>query len=222
MAMEILWMSGSPFAWGVFLALELKGVDYSPNLLSASAGDLKTPEFQALAPRGRVPVLRDGDVVLWESVAILAYLDAKYPEPPLFGRDPEQTGHIWRVIFECVCYLVPFSEEIVDGVFEDHINMSEAQYREAAAKVHAEFQNFEARLAEHDWLVGAAISAADLVLYPFTEIFLRAAAREPAASHDLGFLPLDKHYPAIAAWQERIKAIDGYDKTYPPHWRAAA
>ena len=222
MTVDVYWMSGSPFAWGVFLLLELKKADYNPILLSASDGDLKTPEFEALTPRRRTPVLRDGETVLWESVAIMAYLDQKFPDPPLFGSSQQETGHIWRVIFECVSYLVPHSEEIVDGVFEEHINLSEAQYREAAAKVHGEFQTFENRLAEHNWLVGDAISAADLVVYPFTEIFLRACAREPAASLDLGFLPLDKHYPAIAAWHDRVRAIEGYDKTYPPHWREAA
>jgi len=222
MTADVYWLSGSPFAWCVLLLLEIKKADYNPILLSESDGDTKTSEFLALAPRRRTPVLRDGDMVLWESVAILAYLDQKFPEPPLFGRNPEETGHIWRVILECVCYLEAFSEAIVDGVFDRRVNMSEAQFREAAAKVHAEFQNFENQLSEHDWLAGDTISAADLVVYPFTEIFLRACAREPAASLDLGFLPLDKHHPAIAAWHERIRAIEGYDKTYPPHWREAA
>ena len=222
MTADVYWLSGSPFAWCVFLLLELKKAPYNSVLLSESGGDLKTPEFEALTPRRRTPVIRDGDMVLWESVAILAYLDQKFPEPPLFGRKPEETGQIWRVILECVCYLEPHSEGIVNAVFEEHIKLSEAQYREMAAKVHGEFQNFENQLSDHDWLAVENISAADLVVYPFTEIFLRACAREPAASLDLGFLPLDKNYPAIAAWHDRIRAIEGYDKTYPPHWREAA
>ena len=41
----------------------------------------KAPEYQKMNPRGRVPTLKDGDFVLYESLAILAYLDRKHPEP---------------------------------------------------------------------------------------------------------------------------------------------
>jgi len=54
----------------------------------------------ALNPRGRVPVLKDGDYVCFESLAILYYLDLKYPQPPIFGRTPEEAGTIMRVICE--------------------------------------------------------------------------------------------------------------------------
>ena len=95
MTLEIYWGSGSPFAWRVLLAAELKRIPYESKLLEFSKGDLKTPEFLALNPRGKVPVIRDGDFVLAESMAILAYLDRKQPEPPLFGRTAEDAGRIW-------------------------------------------------------------------------------------------------------------------------------
>ena len=40
----------------------------------------------------------DGDYVVFESLAILYYLDLKYPTPPIFGRSPEEAGVIMRVI----------------------------------------------------------------------------------------------------------------------------
>ena len=90
MAIEVFWGSGSPFAWRVLLALEAKGLAYQSRLLEFSKGDSKTPEFLALNPRGQVPVLRDGGYVVYESIAILAYLERKYPEPPLFGATPKK------------------------------------------------------------------------------------------------------------------------------------
>jgi hypothetical protein len=36
---------------------------------------------------------------------------------------------------------------------------------------------------------------------------------------ELGFLPLETTYPALAAWVKRIEALPGYERTYPPHWR---
>src|SRR5256885_1622785 len=98
MTLQIYWGSGSPYAWRVLLAAELKRIPYESKLLEFSKGDLKTPAFLALNPRGKVPVIRDGDTVLAESLAIIAYLDRKYPEHPLLGRTPEETGRIWSAI----------------------------------------------------------------------------------------------------------------------------
>jgi hypothetical protein len=58
-----------------------------------------------------------------------------------------------------------------------------------------------------------------VVFVPILQSLLRALGKDEAAPLDLGFLPLDKTYPRIAAWMSRIEAIPGYDKTYPPHWR---
>ena len=71
--------SGSPYAWRVQLALEHKALPYERKVLSFSAGDTRKPEFLALNPRHRVPVLVDGDFVLYESNAIVEYLDEAYP-----------------------------------------------------------------------------------------------------------------------------------------------
>ena len=58
-SVEIYWISGSPFAWRVLLTAEVKGIPYEEKLLQASKGELKTPEFLAINPLGRVPALRD-------------------------------------------------------------------------------------------------------------------------------------------------------------------
>jgi glutathione S-transferase len=86
---EIYWISGSPFSWRVLLTAEVKGIPYEGKLLEASKGEHKTLEFLAINPLGRVPAIRDGNFTLHESLAIMVYLDRKYPNPPLFGRTPE-------------------------------------------------------------------------------------------------------------------------------------
>ena len=90
MTLEVIWGSGSPYAWRVLLTLEVKGLRY---------------ESRPLSPRGKVPVLRDGDYVLSESLAIMAYLDRKHPEPPVFGRSAQDTGLIWMAISEFQSYV---------------------------------------------------------------------------------------------------------------------
>jgi len=106
MAIELYWGSGSPFAWRVMLTLEVKGLEYESKLLEFSKGDHKTPAYLKLNPRGKVPTLKDGDFVLYESLAIMSYIDRKYPDPPLFGKTPEETGLIWRWLAECESYVV--------------------------------------------------------------------------------------------------------------------
>ena len=83
MTIEVYWGSGSPFAWRVLLALEHKRLPYAAHLLQFSKQEHKSPQMLQLNPRGRVPVLKDGEYVCFESLAILYYLDLKYPDPPI-------------------------------------------------------------------------------------------------------------------------------------------
>ena len=117
MALELYWGSGSPFAWRVMLTLEVKRLTYQSNLLEFSRGDHKAPAFLKFNPRGKVPALKDDDFVLNESLAIMAYLDKKHPEPPLFGTSPQETGLIWRAIMETEAYLVSAGDKLVRPIF---------------------------------------------------------------------------------------------------------
>ena len=97
-------MSGSPYAWRALLALEVKQLKYISRLLEASKGEVKASEYLKLNPRGTVPTIKDGDIVVRESLAIMAYLDRKYPERPLFGANAQQVAKAWRLIFEYLSY----------------------------------------------------------------------------------------------------------------------
>lgn len=219
MTVEIYWGSGSPFAWTALLVLEAKGIPYESRLMSFAEGDLKTPEFLALNPRGKVPVLRDGDFALPESLAIIAYLDAKHPEPPLLGRTPEETGRVWKAIADDGCYRQPAARRIAMPVFRGIVADNADDMRAAAQELHGEIKALNALLEMQAWLAGNQMSAADLVSYPTWQLTQRAAAREEARMLDLGFDGWQNTYPAIAAWCDRVETLPGYDRTYPPHWR---
>jgi len=219
MALEIYWGSGSPFAWRALLTLEVKKAHYTSRLMEFSKGDLKTPKFLALNPRGKVPTLKDDGFVLSESLAIMAYLDRKFPEPPLFGRSDRETGRIWSVTLESSNYLEPVDQRVVAPIFFGRAAEKANDIRAARKDLHSELQNLEQKLARQQWLATESLSAADIAVYPFIEVLLRAAGKEEARSLDLGLLPFGETYPALAAWRDRIKALPGYDKTYPPHWR---
>ncbi len=115
MALTLYWGSGSPFSWRVLLALEHKGLPYESQLLHFDKQEQQSPQMLKLNPRGRVPVLKDGDYVVFESVAMLYYLDVKYPQAPIFGANPEEAGVIMRVICEFMAYAEPSLLKITEG-----------------------------------------------------------------------------------------------------------
>jgi glutathione S-transferase len=216
MTLEIYWGSGSPFAWRVLLAAELKRIPYDSKLLEFGKGDLKTPAFLALNPRGKVPVIRDGDFVLAESMAILAYLDRKVPDPPLFGRTPEDTGRIWALVSDFESYLREPFATIFRWMFGDKPRTQDVD--DALGKAKQELARLDDRVAR-GWLVGDTPSAADLVWFPPMRIIVRAGVRAEARVKELGLFPLAEVYPGIGAWIARVEALPGYDRTFPPHWR---
>ena len=93
--------SGSAPAWRVWLALEHKQLPYEFKLMSFSAGDLKTPAYRALNPRGQVPLIVDDGFALWESNAIVEYLDEQYPATPrLFPGSTRERSAVRRWVSE--------------------------------------------------------------------------------------------------------------------------
>ena len=108
MSMKFYCGSGSPPAWRVWLGLEHKQLPYELKMLSFSAGDLKSEEFTQLNPRQKVPVLVENGFVLYESVAILEYLDERYPvagRGRLFPDDARERALVRRFIQETDWYL---------------------------------------------------------------------------------------------------------------------
>jgi glutathione S-transferase len=67
-----------------------QGPAWRSHHLQTALQEHKAPQMLAMNPRGRLPVLRDGDYVVFESLAVLYYLDLKYPQPPLFGARPRK------------------------------------------------------------------------------------------------------------------------------------
>ena len=218
---EVFWGSGSPFAWSVLLGFEVKRAPYESRLISFSDGDLDKPEFRAVNPRGKVPAIRDGAMTLAESNAILAWLDRKHPEPPLFGTTAEETGRIWRAVIENVSYLQQPAGTIARALFRGKVEEQRAELEAAAEALGEEIAGYERRLAKGDWLEGGRLTAADLTAYPHFELLFRIAGREDAKTLGLGFEKGWAAYPALSAWRDRIRALPGYEKTYPPHWGRA-
>ena len=214
MALEIYWGAGSPYAWRVVLAAEIKRIPYESKLLEFSKGDLKTPSFLAISPRGKVPAIRDGEFALSESLAILAYLDRKYPEPPIFGRTPEEAGRIAQAIADFESYVREPITVMNRWLFGDKPRTPEVDTARDA--VVAEVKRFGERVEK--FVVGDKPSAADCVWFPPMRTLVRAGVRNEARTRELGLFPFAELYPAIGAWMSRVEGLPGFEKTVPPHW----
>ena len=219
MAITLYWASGSPFSWRVLLALAHKRLPFESQLLHFDKQEHQSPQMLKMNPRGRVPVLKDNDYVVFESVAILYYLDQKYPQVPIFGLTPEESGVIMRVIHEFQAYAEPSLQRIVEAVFSDQVSDDIEELTDAMHIVGREARTIEGRLSKEKWIVGDNYTALDMVIFPWIQLLRRAMNRPSAAELGARFLPMERNYPALARWISRIESLPGYDATYPPHWR---
>ncbi len=89
----------SSWSFRPWLAMKVAGIAFEETLISLEASDFKT-RVTAVSPAGRVPVLIDGDVVIWESLAILEYLADKFPAAGLWPKDAAARAHARAVASE--------------------------------------------------------------------------------------------------------------------------
>ena len=214
MAITLYYGSGSPYAWRVQLALEHKGLAYERKVLSFANKETRTPEFLALNPRHHVPTITDGDFTLYESNAIVEYLDEAYPAQGrrLFPGDARNRALARRLICEIDNYTSNATDKVVEyAFFTKPEERDPAKLAEAKQAVVDEY-GMLGKAMRGDFLAGE-LSAADFVLYPFVAFMKRAEVKLPDLNSD-GMLT-----PQIRAWKARIEALPYLDKTIPPHWR---
>lgn len=218
MTYELYTIAGAPRPWRAALALVAKGIDYTPRVLEASRKEHKAAAFLALNTRGRTPVLVHGDLVLSESLAIIAYLERAHPEPPLLGTSASETGRIWEQIGQ-VDHDLRAAASAVNGPIFKGADAGVESVREGAQQLLTELRRLDDRLARSEYLCGARITAADCVAFPEVRITLRAEQRAPEVMATLGLAPLSSTVPRLRAWIDRIEALPGYERTFPAHWR---
>jgi glutathione S-transferase len=216
MALTFFHGHGSPYSWRVWLALEHLGLPYELKVISFSDKDQLKPEFVALNPRHQVPTIVHEGFALWESLAILEYLDEIAGGHRLFPGTAQERARLWRLAREDEEHLdgkglTPIYDELYkkpEGVAPD-----EARLEAARAKLREELDYFGREL-RGAFLAGDAPSAADFVMYPDIAYVKRIALKKPQSKLE-GILP-----PPIAQWAARIEALPYFGKTFPPHWRS--
>jgi maleylacetoacetate isomerase len=99
----------SSAAYRVRIALNLKGVEYDRQPVNLVDGAQKSAAYLALNPQGFVPMLEIDDLRLTQSLAILVYLDQKFPDPLLMPRDPADGAHVRAMAMAIACDIHPLN-----------------------------------------------------------------------------------------------------------------
>ena len=179
--------------------LEELGVPYQLERVSF-VGETRTPEFLKLNPNGHIPVLRDGDLVIWESMAINLYLARKYDTQGLWPRTPEDEGRAFQWSFWAITEL---EEPTLTTLM--HRRLLPAAQRDAK-KADDAAERFKKPLAV---LEGALATRPNLLGDTFTVADLNVAAIlawAPLAGLDLSAAP------KAAAWVGRAAARPAFQR----------
>ena len=189
---------GSPYVRAVLLTLEEKGADW--RLQAMGMGHNKTPDYLALQPFGKIPVLLDGDFRLYETHAILRYLDRVLRAPPLVPDDPKQAARMDQLISITNAHVRPEVSgaitfaRIVAPKFGIPIDESTIPPAIPAA------EKCVAAIAEliggQPYMAGEDVSLADLMLVPHLDYFAQCAEGEAILAP----------HPALGAWLSRMRA----------------
>ena len=181
------------------IALEVIDVDLR-------SGGNRTKEFLALNPNGKVPVLVDGDFVLWESRAINAYLATMKPESGLYPADVRKRAMVDQWSYWQAVHLGPAITRIVFEVLlksrfgrgEPDAKVIESSLNEVAQLLPI----LDASLAGKDWIVGK-LSLADFAVGS-TLVYAKAAQISLAET------------PNVSAWIERLEARPSWQTATAP------
>jgi glutathione S-transferase len=187
---------GSPFGRAVFATLEEKGADYALQRVA-----MRTPDHLALHPFARVPILRHGDFRLYETQAILRYLDRALPAPSLIPADPRAAARMDQLmnvndwyLFQGVGNVIGFQRVVGPKLMG--LTPDEAAIAAAMPKAHAVFDQLARELGDNRYFVGDQVTLADILLASHLDFFREIPE----------WAPLAGPHPNLVAWLERMNA----------------
>lgn len=184
----------------VWITLLEKGIPFEQVLLKLD-GDQLQPEFLAINPFHHIPVLEDDGFIIFESLAILDYLEAKYPTPSLLPTEPKAIATVKMIEMVTVNELLPATIPII-GQAMGLANIDPQKLDAANQKVATVLTFFESLLSDYPYLGSNSLTLADIV----------AGTMVPPLPF-FGF-QIDK-YPKLNAWVDLLMSRDAWMKTQP-------
>ena len=204
----------SPFVRKVMAYAVEKGIDMP--LTPVGIGD-PNPDFVAASPFKKMPALTDGDFSISDSSAIVAYLEAKHPEPVMIPADPANRARvIWFDEFADTMIMVPggkiFFNRVVSPKFLGRPG-DEALALQGEQELPAYYDYLEGVIPASGYLVGDVLTLADIaVASPFVNL-AHCDIGPDAATHPKlsAFLAAMHARPSFAPWIGRERKMLGLD-----------
>ena len=161
------WRSTAAFRVRIALGLKQLACEHASVHLVKDGGEQLKPEYVALNPTKLVPTLVDGEVTLNQSMAIMEYLDEKYPDSPLLPQDAVMKAHVRAFCQEIACDIHPLNNLRVLKYLKGQLEVTdEAKDVWYAHWITVGFEAIEARLADTmgQYCFGDEVGMADICL----------------------------------------------------------
>ena len=199
---------GSPFMRAVLVGLEEKDAAY--RLQALSPPEIKSEAYLKRHPFGRVPAFQHGDFALYETQAILRYVDAVFPEPPLQPADPCAAARMNQIIgindwyfFPKAAATIVFQRIVGPALFG--MTADEAVCAAAVPVARVCVEELERLIGTQPFLAGDRLSIADIMLAPQLEYLAATPEGRPMLDGT-----------RVAAWLARMTARPSMQATLPP------
>jgi len=191
----------STYSRRVRIACLEKGIAIQLVELDMAKGAHRAPDYLSLNPYGRVPTLEDDGFVLYESTAILEYLEATHPAPPLVPADARGRALVGMHMKLCDIQLARQTGIIIfPKRFLPKERWDEAAMAQAKKEIEKHLAIVEQQLAGKEWMVGERYSLVEVCYTPFVEFFALMEITPP---------------PAVAAWAARMLGRPSARETKP-------
>jgi len=197
------WRSSA--AYRVRIALNWKKVEYRQVTHDLRAGEQRDPAYLAIAPHGLVPALEHGDRVLIESPAILEWIEAVWPEPPLLPASPDKAAAARTLAALIGCDIHPLNNLRVLNRLRSQFGASNTQVKDWIAHWIGEgFAPAEHLIASHGgiYAMGDTPTLADCYLVP--QVY-------NAQRYNVDLAP----YPRILAAARAAGALPAFSAAHP-------
>jgi glutathione S-transferase len=188
---------GSPYGRAVLATLVEKGA--SPRLVPVGPGTLKVEPHTLRHPFGRIPVLEHDGFTLYETQAIVRYLDRVVPGPALTPTDAKLAARMDQVMNVCDWYLFQgvgtvIAFQRIVGPRLMGLTPDEAAIAQAMPKAHTVFRELSRLLGENSYFAGDRVTLADLMAAPHIDFF----------AHTPEWAPLSAAAPNLVSWLARM------------------